>query len=302
GASTAATTWSTAPASPSRSTPAGSRARTGRSRTTEWSRTSRCRCRRTPGSRARTRSCPAGSPRRSRCWRRSPPRSRPRCRRRASAPPRADAPARRRSLQRRRLRAPPAAAAPRIVRIRARNVQFVARILTTAVRVERGRAGRSRAGRSRADGPVPRARAEGPARPSGPGGQWPYPFAAPRPAGDALEGAPMTASDIDRRIADLPVAVDLTEDAVILEVDLSGTGAQIWEHLTDPELLATWSPIVPERPLTEPGPVLSRETPEAEPVAVDVLATAGDHALTHRWGDELLEWLIDEARLTLLMK
>lgn len=112
----------------------------------------------------------------------------------------------------------------------------------------------------------------------------------------------MTASDIDRRIADLPVAVDLTEDAVILEVDLSGTGAQIWEHLTDPELLATWSPIVPERPLTEPGPVLSRETPEAEPVAVDVLATAGDHALTHRWGDELLEWLIDEARLTLLMR
>src|SRR5699024_6464208 len=103
-------------------------------------------------------------------------------------------------------------------------------------------------------------------------------------------------------IADLPVAVDLTEDAVILEVDLSGTGAQIWEHLTDPELLATWSPIVPERPLTEPGPVLSRETPEAEPVAVDVLATAGDHALTHRWGDELREWLIDEARLTLLMR
>lgn len=107
---------------------------------------------------------------------------------------------------------------------------------------------------------------------------------------------------ITRRIADLPVAVDLTEDAVILEVDLSGTGAQIWEHLTDPELLATWSPIVPERSLTEPGPVLSRETPEADPVAVDVLATAGEHALTHRWGDDLLEWLIDEARLTLLMK
>src|SRR5699024_2127580 len=151
----------------------------------------------------------------------------------------------------------------------------------------------------RADG---RLRAEGPSCRTGPGGQWRCPFAAPRPAGDALEGAPMTASDIDRRIADLPVAVDLTEDAVILEVDLSGTGAQIWEHLTDPELLATWSPIVPERPLTEPGPVLSRETPEAEPVAVDVLATAGDHALTHRWGDELLEWLIDEARLTLLMR
>ncbi|ATG50631.1 hypothetical protein CFK38_03185 [Brachybacterium vulturis] len=109
-------------------------------------------------------------------------------------------------------------------------------------------------------------------------------------------------SAIDQRIADLPVAVDITEDAVILEVDLSGTGAQIWEHLTSPELLATWSPIVPERPLTEPGPVLSRETPEADPVAVDVLATAGDHALSHRFGDDILEWLIDEARLTLLMR
>lgn len=112
----------------------------------------------------------------------------------------------------------------------------------------------------------------------------------------------MNASDIDQRIAALPVAVDLTEDAVILEVDLAGTGEQIWAHLTDPELLATWSPIVPERPLNQVGPVLSRETPEADPVAVAVLATAGDHALSHRWGDDVLEWLIDEARLTLLMK
>ncbi|MGO1227240.1 MAG: hypothetical protein ACTMH5_10440 [Brachybacterium sp.] len=112
----------------------------------------------------------------------------------------------------------------------------------------------------------------------------------------------MNASDIDQRIAALPVAVDLTEDAVILEVDLAGTGEQIWAHLTDPELLATWSPIVPERPLSQVGPVLSRETPEADPVAVAVLATAGDHALSHRWGDDVLEWLIDEARLTLLMK
>jgi hypothetical protein len=36
------------------------------------------------------------------------------------------------------------------------------------------------------------------------------------------------APSIDRRIADLPVAVDRTEDAVILEVDLAGTVEQIW--------------------------------------------------------------------------
>lgn len=110
------------------------------------------------------------------------------------------------------------------------------------------------------------------------------------------------APSIDRRIADLPVAVDLTEEAVILEVDLSGTAEQIWAHLTDPELLATWSPIVPEHPLTEVGPVLARENPGEDPVAADVLATAGDHALSHRWGDDVLEWLIDEARLTLMMR
>ncbi|GAA4519544.1 hypothetical protein GCM10023160_03480 [Brachybacterium paraconglomeratum] len=112
----------------------------------------------------------------------------------------------------------------------------------------------------------------------------------------------MNASAIDQRIAELPVSVDLTEDAVILEVDLAGTGEQIWAHLTDPALLATWSPIVPERPLTEVGPVLARETQEADPVAADVLATAGGHALSHRWGDDVLEWLVDEARLTLMMK
>ncbi|HJC68304.1 hypothetical protein [Brachybacterium sp. EE-P12] len=110
------------------------------------------------------------------------------------------------------------------------------------------------------------------------------------------------ASSIDRRIAELPVAVDLTEEAVILEVDLAGTGEQIWAHLTDPALLATWSPIVPESPLTEVGPVLARENPGEDPVAADVLATAGDHALSHRWGDDVLEWLVDEARLTLMMK
>jgi hypothetical protein len=56
---------------------------------------------------------------------------------------------------------------------------------------------------------------------------------------------------------------------------------------TDPALLATWSPIVPERALIAVGPVLARENPEDNPVAVDVLATAGNHALSHRSAQEL---------------
>jgi len=110
------------------------------------------------------------------------------------------------------------------------------------------------------------------------------------------------ASDITQRILDLPVVVEPADQAVIMAIDLSGSAERIWAHLTDPDLLATWSPIVPERPLTEVGPVLARESPDSDPFTADVLATAGDHALSHRFGDDTLEWLIDQGRLTLLLR
>lgn len=72
-------------------------------------------------------------------------------------------------------------------------------------------------------------------------------------------------ADIDRRILDLPVSVAHGEDRISMMLDLpvgtigehAGTGG-VWEHLTQPELLATWSPVVPDRPLTSVGPALSR--------------------------------------------
>ena len=105
--------------------------------------------------------------------------------------------------------------------------------------------------------------------------------------------------DIDARIRDLPVRAELADDSLVMEVDLAGTAAQLWEALTDPAQLARWSPVVPDRALTSPGPALSRENPGEDPVTADVLAIAGEHALTHRWGESTLGWMVDEGQLDL---
>ena len=113
---------------------------------------------------------------------------------------------------------------------------------------------------------------------------------------DAIpDGAP----DIDARIRDLPVRAELADGSLVMEVDLAGTAAQLWEALTDPAQLARWSPVVPDRALTSPGPALSRENPGEDPVTADVLAIAGEHALTHRWGESTLGWMVDEGQLDL---
>lgn len=110
------------------------------------------------------------------------------------------------------------------------------------------------------------------------------------------DGAP---ADIDARIRELPVRAELTEDSLVLETDLAGTEDELWQAITDPERLARWSPVVPDRPLTEVGPALSREHPEDDPVAADVLDVAGRHAVTHRWGEARLAWMVEEGRLVL---
>lgn len=107
--------------------------------------------------------------------------------------------------------------------------------------------------------------------------------------------------DMDRRIRDLPVRAQMADGTLVLEVDVAGTEDELWQSLTDPERLAQWSPVVPDRPLTSVGPALSREQPDQDPVACDVIAIAGTHALTHAWGDERLNWLIEPARLVLQM-
>jgi uncharacterized protein YndB with AHSA1/START domain len=66
---------------------------------------------------------------------------------------------------------------------------------------------------------------------------------------------------------------------------------RVWPWLIDPDRLRQWSPVVPDRPLDEVGPREVRETPEAAPLAGDVLAVDPPRELVHRWGDDdVVRW------------
>ncbi|MGY5766014.1 hypothetical protein ACXET9_12525 [Brachybacterium sp. DNPG3] len=118
-------------------------------------------------------------------------------------------------------------------------------------------------------------------------------------SGRGTDSSRGTGVDIDRRIRELSVWATIADDTLIMEVDIAGSEDELWRALTDPEQLARWSPVVPDRPLTTVGPALARENPDDEPVAADVLAVAGEHAVTHRWGDATVGWMIEEGRLDL---
>ncbi|MDO5661604.1 MAG: hypothetical protein Q4G40_02815, partial [Brachybacterium sp.] len=54
--------------------------------------------------------------------------------------------------------------------------------------------------------------------------------------------------------------------------------------------------------LTTVGPALSRERPEDDPVAADVLAVEAGRSLAHRWGEDVVEWVLDGSHLTVTMR
>jgi uncharacterized protein YndB with AHSA1/START domain len=78
---------------------------------------------------------------------------------------------------------------------------------------------------------------------------------------------------------------------------------RVWQELTEPDQLGTWSPVVPDRPLTSVGPATSRETPQDQGVDAEVLVSDPPHELVHRWGGHLLRWTLtptsNGSRLTL---
>ena len=99
-------------------------------------------------------------------------------------------------------------------------------------------------------------------------------------ANDELLVARLTSHN-DESGATLTLTHPLTEPAAV-----------VWQWLTDPELLALWSPIVPDRPLTEPGAASARETPDAEPNDVEVLLADAPDELVHRWGPTIVRWTL----------
>lgn len=70
------------------------------------------------------------------------------------------------------------------------------------------------------------------------------------------------------------------------------TPATLFRYLTDPALLAQWSPIVPNRPLTSVGPASSREHPGDPEVAADVVSVITGQEVRHRWNPDVLRWRI----------
>lgn len=108
--------------------------------------------------------------------------------------------------------------------------------------------------------------------------------------------------DIRERILALNIAARLDTDVEPpqLRMHFMTDGADpqtAWGYLVEPELLAKWSPIVPNRPLTSVGPAESRENPEDAPVSVEVVALDPGKQLTHWWGDDLITWTITGDRI-----
>jgi uncharacterized protein YndB with AHSA1/START domain len=64
----------------------------------------------------------------------------------------------------------------------------------------------------------------------------------------------------------------------------------VWPWLTDPERLARWSPIVPDRPFDAPGARRVRENPGDESVDGEVISVEPPHELVHRWGEDQVRW------------
>jgi uncharacterized protein YndB with AHSA1/START domain len=110
-----------------------------------------------------------------------------------------------------------------------------------------------------------------------------------------------------RRIAADPVGATLAREhdrwVLTMSRRFGSPPERVWRMLTEPDELARWSPVVPDRPLDTLGPARSRETPETPEVDVEVLVCDPPRELVHRWGTHLLRWTLtsdgDGTRLTL---
>ena len=80
-----------------------------------------------------------------------------------------------------------------------------------------------------------------------------------------------------------------------MRIALAAPPGEVWGWLTRPDLLARWSPVVPDRPLLAAGPAEARESPLAESVDATVLEVFAPFRLVHRWGPDTLTWQLGPA-------
>ncbi|MEL4505782.1 SRPBCC domain-containing protein [Luteococcus sp. H138] len=99
----------------------------------------------------------------------------------------------------------------------------------------------------------------------------------------------MTTSLTDDALATLtPARVRL--GVLTLTCQLPAVQDEVWRWITEPDELARWSPIVPNRSLDGVGEATSRETPDAEEVDATVTEARAPWFLEHRWGPEVITW------------
>ncbi len=71
----------------------------------------------------------------------------------------------------------------------------------------------------------------------------------------------------------------------------------VWAMLTDPALLAQWSPVVPDRTLNCEGAAVANETPDGPDIDAEVLVCRAPTELIHRWGPHQLRWTLASSQV-----
>ncbi|MDJ1371636.1 SRPBCC domain-containing protein [Gulosibacter molinativorax] len=117
-----------------------------------------------------------------------------------------------------------------------------------------------------------------------------------------------TRERVSEAIGSLPVTATIQDApnglSLHMTLPLAHTRDEVWAAITEPAVLAGWSPIVPDRPLSAVGPAVSHENPEDEPVDASVLSVVAGEELRHRWGDGQVSWRVDavEGGVTLVLE
>lgn len=111
-----------------------------------------------------------------------------------------------------------------------------------------------------------------------------------------------TVSAVTGALAAVPVSAEsqsLAHGTTLLTLGLTvdASPSRLWDYLTQPELLALWSPIVPDRPLTEVGPAQARETPDSPATEARVIELEPGTVLRHAWGEGEVLWELTESEV-----
>ena len=111
-----------------------------------------------------------------------------------------------------------------------------------------------------------------------------------------------TVAAVTGALASLPVSAEsqsLSHGTTLLTLGLTidAPASRVWDHLTQPDRLALWSPIVPDRPLPAVGPAHSPEYLDAPATEARVIELEPGTVLRHAWGMGEVLWEVTESEV-----